>query len=290
MHTNYELVQLNLLKLRTGQELGSHHNLSSGMLGEESFLTFIKRYGHTNWTIYGDYWFHYGKRMQVDFLVITSDRWLVVEVKHYDGMFEYKDNERYLNGRLMDDNYLSSMDLRVKKIRHIAHSFHPNLTVEGLMVFIHENAEIDIQSDYAFDFQIKLRHQLKGYFSRLKRSDNQKIADSYLRQIDGVLNKHRVQNPFLPKPISRDQWISLTKGINCHACDHFDMNFQHKAVICNTCGAIERKDAAVMRMADQLRILFYGDENAVTGARIYELCDRKISLNTIHRILKNTHE
>lgn len=89
----------------------------------------------------------------------------------------------------------------------------------------------------------------------------------------------------MPKHISRDQWLSLIKGINCYDCNRFDVNFQHKTVICTTCGAIERKDAAVMRMADQLRILFYGDENAVTGARIYELCDRKISKRSIYRAL-----
>ncbi|WP_158607408.1 nuclease-related domain-containing protein [Aerococcus agrisoli] len=294
MQSNDKLLQLNLLVLRNGfldkYQLDSRHYILSGLLGEALFSDFVSRYGHKSWAIYSDYWFNYGKRMQADFLLVTSERWLVVEVKHYDGRFEYKGNECYLNDKLMDDNYLLAMDLRVKKIRHMAQELNQDIVVEGLFVFIHENSEAKVHLDYALDFDVKLRNELKGFLSQLKRTDNRQLSDGHLRKVDAVLDKYRVKNPFLPKPIKQEDWAGLTKGINCCTCDSFDLAYRHKTVICNDCGAIERKDAAILRMAEQVRILFYGEDYAVTGARVYELCDKRISINAIHKVLRDSRK
>jgi hypothetical protein len=291
MYENDLYLQLKIISLRnpnfTTNQWGYLKRVESGLTGEANFLNFVNEFGHPNWKIFADYWFDDGKRMQADFVIVTSSRWIVVEVKHYDGKFEYKDNECYLNGRVMSDNFFASMDLRVKKIRHMAHQVDSNIVVQGLFVFVHEHCDIEIHLDHEFDFDIRLRHQLKCYFSDLKRSDGGVLEQNYLMTIDRVLDQYRAGTPFVPKAISNSEWQQLTKGINCCTCDNLDMVIHHKTVYCPNCATVERKYDVVLRLRDQVDLLYYGAPKKVTASNIYDLCNKNISNTYIRKVLRN---
>ncbi|RPA60706.1 NERD domain-containing protein [Aerococcus agrisoli] len=288
MIDNLEMRQLEILDVRLpsldNEQKRKLYRLQSGVKGENLFLEMVQKYGHPNWKIYSDYWFSYGKRLQADFIVITDNRWLVVEVKHYDGLFEYIDNECYLSGNLLNDNYLATMDLRIRHIRHMAHEINTGIKVEGLFVLINENSEVHVQ--HPFDFDIKLKNELKRYFTALKNSDIKPITQNYAQQIQNVLNKYSAGTPFLPKAISDSVWQELKRGITCGQCGSFGVNAKYRSLVCSICNATESKEQALIRMINELRLLYYGAEDMITGGRLYEYCDKKITSRTAYRILE----
>lgn len=295
MIDNLEMRQLEILDARIPNLETSNkrqlYRLQSGVKGENLFLEMVHKYGHPNWKIYSDYWFSYGKRLQADFILVTSNRWLVVEVKHYDGLFEYIDNECYLNGHLLSDNYLATMDLRVRHLRHMAHEINKDIIVDGLFTFMHEFSEININQ--SFDFGIKLRNQLKRYLTNLKNTDKKPLDLNYVTDIELVLQKYSAGSPFLPKAIANETWNRLTKGINCAKCGSFTTISKLKTIRCSNCNFKESKLEAVERMIEQLELLYFDSDEPITAPKIYEFCGNQITLNGVYRILalyNDTHK
>lgn len=128
-----------------------HYNSSEGYVGEAENFAWFKQFGSEFWHYYLNYWFNHGKLMEADMIIIAENRWLVVEVKNYKGLFEYKNGECFINGRLMSDNQVTKMNHRVNRIRHMAAEVNPEIEVVGAMVFINEHSDVVLESGNDFD-------------------------------------------------------------------------------------------------------------------------------------------
>lgn len=288
---SYELRQLEICK-RRGIKLDSLmekrlYYLTKGFEGEEVAYQWFQTYSNGQLNIITDYWFSHGKNMQADLLVILNHRWIVVEVKNFSGYFEYRDNDCYLNGKLMSDNYFSQLTHRARRLQHIANDFDNNIKVESVMVFIGEHCDVEISSKIST--KILLRNQLKAYIQALT---NEQIHDRPTYSMDKIvrhLENYRVEAPFKPMVLDSDKVAKeIQRGISCSSCQSFNTDTTHKTVKCRTCGQIEFKKQAVVRAALELRQLYYYEPNKITNHNIYDYLAGLISRKTIMTTM-NSH-
>lgn len=286
------LQQLDICKIREAildkKMEREHYNLNEGHVGEAENYQRFKQFGSEYWRYDLNYWFNHGKRMEVDMLVIAENQWLVIEVKNYKGLFEYKNNECFINGRLMSDNQVTKMNHRVNRIRHMAAEVSSEIEVIGAMVFINEHSDVKLESGNEFD--IVMRNQLQRYIRKFRENNHFAMYDQTLNRVYQVLERHRDQTPFVPKSLSLEVFEQLRKGITCKSCDSFDVRMTYKYVECRSCSAREQKSEAILRTAYQLRYLYYDHPEMVTRRNVYEFCGGMVSERTINRTLAKNYE
>lgn len=289
MKKNKTLLQMEIIHARDAlhSEEGERqfYNESEGFIGEFDNLNWFKKYGSDYWHYVPNYWFNHGKRIEADLLVIAEKQWLVLEVKNYKGIFEYKHNECYINGKLMSDNQITKMNHRVQRIRHIASEVNPTIEVIGAMIFINEHNEVKIQLENELEFQIIMRHQLKRFIQQFKYAHNYPLSSNYLNKVDAVLEVHRDRSPFEPKSLPLAAFSQLRKGVTCKKCHSFNVSSHHKSIKCLSCGHREVKFEAILRAAFQLRYLYYDHPEMITCRNLYLFCGGLFSTSAIYKTL-----
>lgn len=287
MKKSKALQQLEICKIRQAlldkKMERDHYNSSEGYVGEAENFSWFKQFGSEFWHYYLNYWFNHGKLMEADMIVIAENRWLVVEVKNYKGLFEYKNGECFINGRLMSDNQVTKMNHRVNRIRHMAAEVNPEIEVIGAMVFINEHSDVILESGN--DFDVVMRNQLQRYIRKFREDTHYPMLEQTMNRAHQVLERHRDQSPFVPKSLLLKTFEKLRKGITCKTCDSFDVKLRYKQIECVSCGAKESKSEAVLRTAYQLRYLYFDHPEMVTRQNVYEFCGRLLSNKTISNSL-----
>lgn len=288
MNKNHELIQLEICERRgmvLDKELDKRlYNLKKGFKGEYSVYQWFQEYSKQNIQIIDDYWFYHGKNMQIDLLVLMDNRWLVVEVKNYHGNFEYRNNDCYLNGKLMSDNHFDQLAHRTKRLRHIAAELNSNIEVDSIMVFIDEHCEVSIQSEIST--QVIQRHQLKFFIESWSKERNRNIQGQSMQNIISHLDKYRVASPYQPILLNDKKLPNeIRKGIYCPDCLSYNTQATHRVIKCMNCGNKEYKKIAVHRLSSELRYIHYYQPEKVTTHAIFELCGGRISKENIYRAM-----
>lgn len=140
MQKNTELIQLETSVIRqinlTEEQKHRFWSLKQGYIGESEVAQWLEKYADDSWHVLSDYWFNYKSTMQADFLLIKENHWLVIEVKNFDGEFEYRNHECYINAHLMENNFMNAMATKVRRLTRIANEVSENIKVTGAMIFI----------------------------------------------------------------------------------------------------------------------------------------------------------
>lgn len=256
-------------------------NLNSGYAGELEFIEWFERYRPSNWWLVTDYWFDMGSRMQIDDLLISNQRWIVVDVKNYHGVFRYEKGVCSLNGYAFDNDIFASLEMKTVRIRKMVAGIHPDIQVDSAMIFIGEHCQVEL--DCVPKAQVVLRNQLKQFLESLEYTDP--LPQWLQNKIDHQLAFYRTD----PRPpdvaLVPEQFAGLQKGICCEGCGRYDVEVGKKWVRCLTCGAEQSIGQAVCRLAVEIRYLFYYYPKMVTTANVYELCGRRLSHRTIRKYL-----
>lgn len=292
MKKNKELVYLEIAHIRK-VELPSDgekrlYYLLRGYNGEKMVLDWLIKFGSETWEIIGDYWFDNGKRLQADFIVITKDTWYVLEVKNYDGDFQYLDYDCVLNGKLLKDNIVTKMQERINRLTHMASEIPHSVNVTGAMIFINEHSQVSLDTKVNYD--VVLRHQLRSYIKNIKDKSDFPLKASYLKDCHEVLNRYRVANPFQPESLQVESFSGIPKGITCCQCHSFNMIAKHQSIECRKCGVRETKAKAILRAAYHLIILYFDNPQMLTPRNIYDFMGGMIGITSIKKIMNKHYE
>lgn len=293
MKKSHELIQLEICE-RRGIILDNEakkrlYSLSKGFEGERLVYEWFEEIIDSNTQLISDYWFHHGKNMQVDLLVIINNKWLVVEVKNYFGKFEYKNNECYLNGKLMGDNHFTQLFHRTRRIQHIAAKLHTDIEVNSVMVFIGEHCEVDIESEIAI--KVVLRNQLKYFINSIVNESRYERPHCSKKEVTEVLNKYKVQSPYQPLLFSENKVNrEMRKGITCARCQSYNTYATQKNIKCKVCSHVEQKRSTVLRTALELQYLYYYNPEKITSQKIYDVCGGVISRGFIYKTLGTNYK
>ncbi|XJS10794.1 nuclease-related domain-containing protein [Aerococcaceae bacterium WGS1372] len=289
MKKSHELTQLEICH-RRGIKLDDKANhrlytLTKGFEGESMVYQWFQTYSEGKLNIIHDYWFNHGKDMQVDLLVIMNNRWVVIEVKNYFGHFEYRSHDCYLNGKIMGDNHFKQLGHRTQRLQHIASKLNSEIKVESVMVFINEHCEVDISSEITT--KIVLRHQLRFFIQSLVNNQQNFFVNKVIKHLE----KYRVGSPFQPLRLDGQKVArEIRRGISCAKCNKFNTYPTYQYIRCRNCGHNEFKNKAIIRVALELRYLYYYQPTKITSQLLFEFCGESMSKRTIINSLANKFE
>lgn len=228
-------------------------NLEAGVVGESQVLEFLKQYGKSHWTVIQNIWLNYNGKFECDLILITKHGIYIFEIKNYNGIFLYENNDCLLNNKLLSDNAITQTKRTFRKLRSILLQLYPNLKVYAVLTFIGEHNSVEINSPVT-DISIIKRDELKRYIIDIavaEKTHYQKINPS---KIIAQLEKYETTNYFVPSPLKESSMHSLRKGIYCANCKSFNVDIRKLYIHC-PCGYTEKREIGVLRTICEYAVL-----------------------------------
>ena len=259
--------------------------LLAGKMGEEEVVEVLKKYLPKEWLILRNVWLEIdGNRTEIDILVVAPKYYWVIEVKNYEGKFEYQDHLCYLNQKQIPDQ-LAAYRNRMRIVKHIIQKIPRYVPVVcGSMVFINERCQVTCEE--LPDCSLVMRYQLVWHIQEMLKLHQQlthyiKIEDSLT-----LVQNYQIDNPFQPEQLNKSDFDKMAKGFCCPKCRKINSQLEHRHVRCNNCQHRVTKTEAVLRAVCELGVLYYDEPSIITTARIFEFVGGAVNLRTIRNILK----
>lgn len=251
-----------------------------GMQGEETMEELLVEHLPQEVTIRHDVTLGFGGLTQCDFIVLTANFWLLVEVKNYNGLMTYHDQRCRLRGEDLRADQMAAMRNRLRIVKNLAHSVDPKLAVEAAMVFIHPNGEVEWDSQE--DFAILTRNQIHRYLTNLgHRYIIRKSPAHHQQSIDHYLSHYPQELPI----ITPADWTRMRKGCRCPECGSYELKVSYKTMECQKCGKRTSKSQMVYYLYQQASLLLHNQEQALTRRKLLELADGQISDYTFFNVM-----
>lgn len=256
-----------------------------GQEAEDNLVAILIDMLPKEWLILRNVWIEIdGNRTEVDLLILTPKCWWIIEVKNYKGKFEYRDQFCYLNQQPFPDQIAACRN-RLRIINKIVQKFNrytPNVICS--MIFMNEMCEV--VSDKLKDFEIVSRSQLYQHITKmLERHHHLKYFVS-LDESKSLIENFRIDNPFLPHPLDKEDLNRAIKGFSCPKCYEFAVEVELSKLKCRVCHHCINKAEGVIRAACDLGLLYFHDPNIITSANLYAFTGKMMSQKGIRRILK----
>uniref|UniRef100_UPI003D0FA15D nuclease-related domain-containing protein n=1 Tax=Phocicoccus schoeneichii TaxID=1812261 RepID=UPI003D0FA15D len=215
---------------------------------------------------------------QIDLLLIFQNECVLVEVKNYAGLYRVENKEMYFmsNGERLVKSPFNQVD-RAKML--LTQLFKE----EGIRLSITEKIVFPNEEFYLYGDTISMPsvyHTTFPYF--IKRLNQKRCAlGDYHQGIYEKLMRRRLVKSKYEQPIVVE-YDTLAKGITCE-CGGWMKSTTRMKVLCETCGADEKNESAIMRMTEHFVAVF--PDRTLTATEIYYWIDGEISKRTITRIL-----
>ncbi|UUX34765.1 nuclease-related domain-containing protein [Fundicoccus culcitae] len=282
MEKNIELVFLEYKEKRgVLTETNRLNNLQRGYEGEREFVKWYNDYVNSDWLFIEDYWFDYEGVMQTDFILISPKQWLVIDVKNYDCLFEYRNGKCYYNQKPSKKNIFNTMIDRTDCIRSIAESIYYNVKVDPVMVFINPHGKFIY--DQLPALQIVTHNDLRDFIKYLP--NHTPLQNWQTTKIQNTLNKYRTDYNAKFSRLQPQDFSRLNKGIYCNHCGKFEVERGRYSVKCKHCHTSESLEATICRHGHELNSLFHDNPEFLTTQNVFELMGQEISKRTIKRHL-----
>ncbi len=78
--------------------------LKKGAEGEQVVLDYIEKFGRKHWRVLSNLWLDYYGAFEADLLLVTRSGSYALEIKHYNGLFQYDNGLSKLNHREISGN------------------------------------------------------------------------------------------------------------------------------------------------------------------------------------------
>ncbi|MGF6952149.1 ribosomal protein S27AE [Neobacillus sp. B4I6] len=212
---------------------------------------------------------------QLDTTIIFQKKISLFEVKNYEG---------FRNGRfetLTEKEIKNPLDqLRRSKslLRQLLQKYGYNLPIEGYVVYINPRFTLyqaPVNEPIIYPTQLDaLMENLNAQPSKLT-TQHKKIAEK-------LVSLHQMDSSFIQVPAYN--FDQVKKGITCKECSSFSMFVQGKKIVCGDCGYEEVVESAVLRMVDEIKLLF--PDRKITTNLVHEWCVVVESKKRISRILE----
>ncbi len=215
---------------------------------------------------------------QIDTLIISQGVIHLIDTKYFQGDWFYvEDKFLIVQSRREYKNPIDQLKRCVTLFNQWLHKQKLNFIVEALVVFNHPEFTL---YQAPMDLPIVLPTQIPHFFKKLDETPSQ-LGDPHKKLAQELLTLHHNKNPFFTPPeYTYDQ---LKKGIYCENCHSFALSKKDHIVFCRNCGTSEPLGHAILRAANEFRLLF--PEEKITTKEIYNWCKFEVSTKTISRLL-----
>ena len=268
--------------------LNEFARLKRGMEGEKVVLEYVKKYGRKHWKVIPNLWLDYYGTFEIDLLLLTRSGIYPIEIKNYNGFFQYDHGISKLNDREINGNAIYQARKATKNLRELIGLRFYKPHVQGVLVFVGEDNPIEV-SPPINDVDILQRNQLKGYIQKICEVEDH---GRYQQQLDigkvaAHLKNYEVENPYQANPISTEEMAQLKKRILCAKCDQLTIKTSRKFVTC-ACGHVELRDKAMVRTICEYGVLNFDRE--LTRKELFLFLNGQSSMRYLNRILNKYFE
>lgn len=260
-------------------------NLQKGAEGEDYVFEMLEKFGCEHWIAGRNLWLEYMGNFESDIFLLTTQGCYNLEIKNYDGKFEYKNSRCYLNGKKLQENCVQQAEKAMMNLQKICATIDRSIVVKGALLFVGEHNEVSIESA-ADGIQIVTRNTLRNFIQTIKREEERYMYKSIpTRKILNHFEKIEVLNPFGPLySYSAEEVSEGHKGIYCKSCGSYVTQLTRKFLRCEN-GHEELRDEAVLRTINEFRLLTFQSEY-MTKSQLLAFLDGQVSDNYLIRLLR----
>lgn len=271
-------VAAEVVRIRSGNDTEASR-IVVGEHGENLVLGKIRAGLQVEPIIVQDYLFEANDmECQVDLILIFQNECVLVEVKNYAGLYRVENKEMYFAAS--GERLVKSPFNQVERAKMLLTQLFKE---EGIRLSISEKIVFPNEEFYLYGDTISMPSVYHTTFPYFIKQLNQKrcTLGDYHQGIFEKLMRRRLVKSKYEQPIVVE-YDTLAKGITCQ-CGGWMKSTTRMKVLCETCGADEKNESAIMRMTEHFVAVF--PDRILTATEIYYWVDGEISKRTITRIL-----
>lgn len=274
----------------SNKELYLHKIKETGLIGEDTVVKYLKKYGKEHWIIIRNMWFEDFGRCENDITLITNTHCYVFEIKNYDHKYTHNNGICRIKDKKVKNSPVGQARKNFLNLRKICNEFSPHIQVKGALILTSVDQEVEIQSPVE-DIEVILRNNLRKYIRGIVEEEQMAQRYEYMdrKELIQYLEQYEIMNPNLAIPITNDEMNNLRKGICCVNCGNFNLDFNNreKYVKCS-CGFHEPREEAILRTICEYGVL--RSDKQLTRKELLDFFGGQISHNSLLRILNNYFE
>lgn len=202
---------------------------------------------------------------QIDSLIIVSNTVYLFDIKNYedDYVWDAVDNRMLKKPDFEITNPLTQLKKNEQHFRKWLQEHKLDFPVVASVVFVNPRFTLyQASPDLPFIFPTQIERDV---IERLN-SNSAKLTHKHKKFADQLINSHINENPYSQIPAY--EYEELRKGILCANCSSISVFLDGKFCFCPDCGHKETVEAAVIRTAEEFRLLF--PERKLTARTLME--------------------
>ncbi|NHC39322.1 NERD domain-containing protein [Bacillus sp. MM2020_1] len=275
------LRSLNLRMNLESKQKQRYHNLVKGFEGEVMFDALTEKLQSPSLILNDLLLEANGSKCQLDSSIIFQEKIILFEVKNYEGDFYFEGNRFYALPKKEYKNPLNQLQRSESLLRQLLETLGYQIPIEAYVVFINPqftcyNAPLNEPIIYP--------NQLNRLMKKLNRG-SPNLNDMHKKLAEKLVSLHLIESPHERLPPY--EFGQLRKGSTCKICNSFLMSVQGNKLVCGNCGGEELVALAVMRIVEEVRLLF--PERKITSNDIHEWCSVIDCKKRITRILRSNY-
>lgn len=220
---------------------------------------------------------------QIDSLLITAYIVYLFEVKNFEGDFVAEGDQWFTASKTEIKNPLLQLKRNEQLFRRLLQELGCKTKIQSHLIFI--NPEFQLYQA-PLNLPAVFHPQLNRFAAPLKKDTSLKLSSAHTKLADRLAAAHLDKSPFSSVP--EYGWEGLRKGIGCRGCGVLYEYFDRKNLKYNYCGGKESYATAIIRAAEDYKLLF--PDRKVTTNGIYEWCEVIKNRKTIRKALTGTYD
>lgn len=250
----HDLQWLEVVKQRSAlnpPEIAAYQKAQQGFLGEVTFDQMVETFLNKEFEFLNDFIIDYqNNQTQIDKLLVVGKIAYLIDMKYYQGNYQFKNNNWYLGEKVLTHNNFEQLRRAVRILQDIFRIHKIDLEVHGVLAFMNPESNLKIIDkvnetvlNYAdIPFWCAQLNQIQIKITNLNW---QNVIEKY------EIKPYKTTNTF---PIENIH--TLKKGICCSYCQQFHMKENRHMMHC-ACGYAEAKEKAFTRTICEYGVIFH---------------------------------
>lgn len=282
----HKLTWLENMQLRTEltpAERKEYQRLSIGYQGEVAFDSLFGYFVPKAAVVWDDLNLSYqGNLFQMDKSFISGNTWHFVDVKNYQGNYQYQKGRWFRNEQLLTYNLFEQMQRSLRIGDRMMADAQVDIRLQGHIVFIQPQAKILLQEKPPI--QVVTYAQLQQWLTQL----NGDYQTPFNRHCENVLWRFQVPPYRSEQGCSEERLRQLRKGFHCAHCGSFAVDFDTFKMECCSCGQSEAKEEVYTRTVCEYGVLMH--HKPLTKKELMEFLGEQASSRYLKIILRKHFE
>jgi len=220
-------------------------------------------------------------KFQIDATMIVQEKIHLFEVKNFEGDYEYSP-EKFItwNGKEIS-NPLDQLKRSESLFSQLLQSLGFRISIESHVIFINpEFTLFQAPKNLPFVYPTQLNRFMRNL--SLKPS---KVNDRHKKLAEQLVSLHQIESPY--QRLLPYEYGNLQKRLFCVLCQSPLVFLDKHELVCSQCGKHENLESAVVRSAEEIRLLF--PDRKITTIDVHEWCGSIVSKKIIRRILDENY-